>query len=209
MPFELHNTTATLTSVTPRDRGRKIRRRPLLVTHAGRRVGPHIPIAELALGHPLTPGAEVHHVDENPFNNTPSNLVVCPDAAYHKLLHQRQRAFNACGNYGWRLCHFCKRYDAPENMRCTRKKAVHRACEAEHRFKLKHPDPGYLGYVGEAVRWAKLTDEQVIAIRGDHRTQQAIANAFGTTRSNVSAIQRGLSWRHLLNTRKESAPHHV
>lgn len=90
----------------------------------------HVALAERALGKPLPKGAEVHHVDENGLNNAPSNLVVCPDAAYHSLLHQRQRAFDACGHYDWRKCHICKKYDAPENLWVSRKKAHHRACDA-------------------------------------------------------------------------------
>lgn len=110
------------------------RRRPKLhgnlVASYGFRVSPHVAIAEQALGKKLPFGAEVHHVDENPSNNEPSNLVVCPDAAYHKLLHQRQRAFDACGNYDWRKCHICKQYDDPANLWVSRKKSHHRACDA-------------------------------------------------------------------------------
>jgi hypothetical protein len=58
----------------------------------------HILVAERALGHHLPPGAEVHHVDGNPLNNAPRNLVICQDAAYHKLLHVRQRTLAAGGN---------------------------------------------------------------------------------------------------------------
>ncbi len=102
----------------------------LIFSVAGRKVYEHILVAETALGKPLPPGAEVHHVDENKGNNLPSNLVVCPDAAYHKLLHQRQRAFDACGHYDWRKCQFCKVYDSTRNgMWFDRKKAFHLACE--------------------------------------------------------------------------------
>jgi len=45
-------------------------------------------IAEKALGHPLPPKAEIHHVDGDPLNNEPSNLVICEDRAYHLLLHK-------------------------------------------------------------------------------------------------------------------------
>ena len=57
-------------------------------------VGEHVLMAEKALGRPLPKGAEVHHVDRDGLNNntkSPWNLVVCPDHAYHILLHQRAR----------------------------------------------------------------------------------------------------------------------
>lgn len=52
----------------------------------------HVLMAEKALGKPLPPGAEVHHVDRDKSNNntkTKWNLVVCPDHSYHALLHRR------------------------------------------------------------------------------------------------------------------------
>ena len=76
----------------------------------------HILMAERVLGRPLPDGAHVHHVNENSMDNTPSNLVICPDAAYHKLLHRRTDALNACGNADWRKCCHCKQYDDPKNL---------------------------------------------------------------------------------------------
>lgn len=93
----------------------------------------HIRIAETALGKPLPDGAEVHHVDGDRLNNDRSNLVVCQDNAYHKLLHIRTRALKACGNPNWRKCTYCQEYDAPENL-IQYRYTCHRTC---HRLNSK------------------------------------------------------------------------
>ncbi len=73
-------------------------------------------IATLALGHRLPKGAEVHHVDGNHANNTPSNLVICQDHTYHVLLHRRQRAFDICDHAEWVPCQLCGRYANPSRF---------------------------------------------------------------------------------------------
>jgi hypothetical protein len=105
----------------------------------------HIVVAERALGRALPPGAQVHHVNEIPSDNRPSNLVICPDDAYHKLLHKRLRALNACGHADWLSCFFCHSYDSPDHLVIrTRSKGssgtFHRTCEQEYnrnRYKMR------------------------------------------------------------------------
>jgi hypothetical protein len=76
----------------------------------------HVAIAEKALGKPLPPGAIVHHADGNKLNNAPENLVVCPSAAYHRLIHRRMNALAQSGNANWRKCWICKQYDSPDRL---------------------------------------------------------------------------------------------
>lgn len=80
-------------------------------------VGEHVLFASRALGKALPSGAIVHHVDGNPARNVNRNLVVCDDQAYHMLLEQRTRAYNASGHANWRLCADCGRYDDPGRLR--------------------------------------------------------------------------------------------
>jgi hypothetical protein len=94
----------------------------------------HRLIAERALGKRLPKGAVVHHVDGSRSNNHPSNLVVCQDAAYHRLLHQRTAALEASGNPSWRLCSICHTWDAPSAMYLYKKRnaTTHRECRAKY-----------------------------------------------------------------------------
>jgi hypothetical protein len=91
-----------------------------------------IVIAEKALGKFLPPPGMVHHVDGNPANSSPSNLVICQDDAYHKLLHCRARAYEACGHADWKKCWICKKYDDPANLYINpaNNQSLHRSCGA-------------------------------------------------------------------------------
>lgn len=95
----------------------------------------HIHVVEHALGKPIPAGAEVHHIDRDKRNFAPANLVLCEDHAYHGLLHRRERALEGCGNPNWRICKFCRQYDAPENLQIDEKKSScnHAACKTAYR----------------------------------------------------------------------------
>lgn len=94
----------------------------------------HILVAEKALGKPLPRGAVIHHVDENKLNNKPENLVVCPSAAYHILIHKRMRALEACGNADYCKCWICKKYDHPSQLyrRSDKGSYRHPECHIQH-----------------------------------------------------------------------------
>ncbi len=83
---------------------RRIMRRSIKLV----RLPEHVYVAEIALGHALPSSAQVHHVDENRSNNASANLVICENAAYHLLIHARQRVVNAGGNPNKeKLCSTC------------------------------------------------------------------------------------------------------
>ena len=50
---------------------------------------------------------------------------------------------------------------------------------------------------GEKNHWAKLTEDDVLAIRSDNRLQREIASDYGITGSTVGDIKKRRSWRHL------------
>lgn len=89
-----------------------------------------------ALGRTLPNGAEVHHVNGDPSDNRPTNLVVCEGVRYHKLLHYRQRALAESGNANHMRCSICKKWGDPTSddmwvhqWRCL---AMHRSCNARY-----------------------------------------------------------------------------
>lgn len=95
----------------------------------------HLLIAERALGRPVPARYEVHHVNENPADNRPSNLVICEDKAYHKLLHRRRDALRACGNPNWVRCVVCRCWGPPEGMysaRASGSGSFHRDCRNQY-----------------------------------------------------------------------------
>ncbi len=67
-------------------------------TWRGASMALHLAIAERAIGKRLPPGAQVHHVNGDRYDNRRTNLVICQDAAYHRLLHRRQRVISLGGN---------------------------------------------------------------------------------------------------------------
>jgi hypothetical protein len=109
----------------------------LYKSHEGKLRLAHLLIAEKALGKPLPEGVQVHHVDEDRLNNDPHNLVICPDQAYHALLHQRADALDACGHVHWRKCKYCKSWDDPQNLRIYSGSVFHFRCEQEYRRQRK------------------------------------------------------------------------
>ena len=99
----------------------------------------HIAIGEKVLGKPLPKDAVIHHVDEDPSNNKKNNLVICENNKYHLLLHNRKKAYEACGHADWMKCWICKRYDSIDNLYVWPNKhvAAHRKCNYEYKRKRK------------------------------------------------------------------------
>ena len=104
----------------------------------GRYVYEHILKAEKAVGHVLPAGVQVHHVNEDVTDNRGYNLVVCQDAAYHKLLHRRMNALRACGDPDAACCVRCKKHEPLSSLGYMTHSAKgyevfeHRLCKQKH-----------------------------------------------------------------------------
>lgn len=96
----------------------------------------HILVAEKILGKPLPPKAVVHHHNKDRTDNRNQNLVVCENQGYHQLIHQRERAYKACGNASWRKCKRCKEYDEPENLCFDGTSVYHLECSKLYQREL-------------------------------------------------------------------------
>ena len=85
----------------------------------GKYIYEHVAIAEKAIGRFLPEKVEVHHVNSIEDDNRNTNLVICENRAFHKLLHKRMRAFKSCGHASWLSCAYCKKYGPSESMYLT------------------------------------------------------------------------------------------
>ena len=115
-------------------------------------------IVEKSLKRPLKSTEIIHHLDYNKRNNIPTNLVVCPNDAYHFLLHARTNCLN--DGYHPDIYHYCtfhKQYEKRENF-STRKSwsGLHNMCkEATNEYKrLK-------GYNKDKFTWRAAMHQQV------------------------------------------------
>ena len=102
----------------------------------------HRALVEKLLGRELPEEAEIHHVDGDGENNEHSNLVVCPNHAYHALLHKRTQALEAVGDPTAERCRHCKKYDLLGNLLkqsngvFSSPKFAHRACNRAYNRRI-------------------------------------------------------------------------
>lgn len=91
----------------------------------------HVLIAEKAIGYVLPITVHVHHANGKKDHNANSNLVICQDSSYHKLLHRRTIAYVECGDASSRRCWICKKYGADVFSNHGRS-SLHRSCKQEY-----------------------------------------------------------------------------
>lgn len=88
------------------------------------------------------------------------------------------------------VCHTC------DNRLCCNPAHLWRGTYADNirdmRTKGRHNDPR-----GEANHKARLTEEQVIAIRQSSERTAVLARQYGVSHGAISHIRHGLTWRHI------------
>lgn len=97
----------------------------------------HILVVEKGIGRYLEGPELVHHCNRDKKDNSPSNLVLCPDQAYHLMLHARIRALEACGHADWRKCKHCKTYDKLTNLVIAKTSCFHQPCANKYSRELE------------------------------------------------------------------------
>lgn len=95
----------------------------------------HILKAEKALGKPLPSKAEVHHFN---MSRNSGPLIICENKKYHRLIHVRTKALEACGHASWRKCWICKQYDSPENLSILASNTRHKKCYSDYEYARTH-----------------------------------------------------------------------
>lgn len=100
----------------------------------------HILVAEQVLGKYLPPRARIHHVNRDRGDNRPANLVICENDSYHKLLHDRLTALEACGNPNSIRCQYCGTFDDADNLylRPGTRQGYHARCVREYQKAAYH-----------------------------------------------------------------------
>ncbi len=86
-----------------------------LITVGGKQVLESRHIVETVMGRKLKTHEVVHHINGDSLDNRNENLLVCTDA-YHRLIHHREKARDACGNPNFVRCIYCKQWDDPSSM---------------------------------------------------------------------------------------------
>lgn len=73
-----------------------------MFSEKGKQRSEHGIIAEKVLGRPLKYPEQVHHVTQSKTaNHGPFKLVICPNQAYHTLIHRLMKEKNISFKTGW------------------------------------------------------------------------------------------------------------
>jgi len=154
----------------------------------------HRVIAEKAIGKPLPKGCQVHHHNGEKDGGP---LILCQDAAYHKLLHLRQKAYRATKDPHKRKCTFCKQWDLPENMKMLKNghNFHHGECKTRHSL-IRSSPMGILFNKVKDLELDEIPDTYLDWLQGQswfvskfQRQSEAIAKELATRRRSRCYIE--------------------
>ena len=91
---------------------------------------------------------------------------------------------------GLLVCHTCN------NPKCVNPDHLYLGTYSDNTQQAVQENRQYIAK-GEANGSSKLTEDQILLIRKDHRAQRAIAKDYGCSQLHISRIKRKLVWKHL------------
>jgi hypothetical protein len=170
---------------------------------------------------PIPDGLVVRHRCDNPLCVNPKHLVAGTQVQNMRDAIERDRFPHGTDHHSLRLGDdgvktilrsdepaeaLAARFGvSPDYVRMIQRGARRARVQVEDlpkrtRLRRKH------GPYGEGHHTTTLTAEDVLAIRIDPRTNQAIADAYGTSTTTVSNIKNGKTWKRLLTTTVKQSP---
>jgi len=148
-------------------------------------------VMEDIIGRPVSKGEVIHHEDEDPRNDNPSNLRLFSSQREHAAYHQQRKAA-ALGREGY-CATFRERFKkltGEQRAACGR-----RGTQQLQRYAAQHPE-AMRGMGNPAHRLRDHEIREIRSLRG-RVTRAAMAAQFGVSHSTIDRVLAGKSWIHI------------
>lgn len=149
---------------------------------------------------------ERHHKDGNPYNNESENIIICCrkchmdlDGRNQKLAEQSEMALKA--RYGEFItqCRICKQEVKPGKTRNGRCKtcSTYFARNGKERPYISVNGKDGRSELGSKHSHAKLTEDDVRAIRASDNSYKALGREYGVASNTIKAIKTYRTWKYV------------